>query len=106
MNTIGKIEFKTISRVSPSQFYSMKNCAYKSLLAEAFGKRPLLPVSPNAYLGTVSHKILELISRAEIKNETEFNSRFDTEILLMENDLKEKGFDFFVPLQMNVRDFG
>lgn len=106
MNVIGNIAFKKISRVSPSQFHSMKNCAYKSLLAEAFGKKPLLPVSPNAYLGTVLHKMLELISRGEIKNETELNSRFDSEILLMENKLKQLGYDFFVPLQTNVRDFG
>lgn len=106
MNVIGNITFKKINRVSPSQFHSMKNCAYKSLLAEAFEKKPLLPVSPNAYLGTVLHKMLELISRGEIKNELVFNSRFDSEILLMEGKLKELGYDFFVPLQMNVRDFG
>jgi len=106
MNVIGNIEFKKISRVSPSQFHSMKNCAYKSLLAVAFEKKPLLPVSPNAYLGTVLHKMLELISKGEIKNETEFNLRFDSEIHLMENKLKELGYDIFVPLQMNVRDFG
>ena len=97
MKIIGNIAFKKINRVSPSQFHSMKKCAYKSLLAEAFEKKPLLPVSPNAYLGTVLHKILELISRGEIKNETEFNSRFDSEILLMENKLKELGYkDCFV----------
>jgi len=106
MNLIGNITFKKINRISPSQFHSMKNCAYKSLLAEAFEKKPLLPVSPNAYLGTVLHKMLELISKGEIENETAFNSRFDIEILLMENELKEKGYDAFVPLQMNVRDFG
>jgi CRISPR/Cas system-associated exonuclease Cas4 (RecB family) len=106
MNVIGNITFKKINRVSPSQFHSMKNCAYKSLLAEAFDNKPLLPISPNAYLGTVLHKMLELISRGEIKSEIEFNSRLDSEILLMENKLKELGFDFFVPLQMNVRDFG
>lgn len=106
MNVIGNIGFKKINRVSPSQFHSMKNCAYKALLAEAFEKIPLLPVSPNTYLGTVLHKMLELISRGEIKNETEFNLRFDSEILLMENKLKVLGYDFFVPLQMNVRDFG
>ena len=53
MNKIGEINFKEIKRISPSQFYSMKNCAYKSLLAEAFDKKPLLPVSLNAYFGTV-----------------------------------------------------
>ena len=106
MNKIGKIEFRKIKRISPSQFYSMKNCAYKSLLAEAFGKKPLLPLSPNAYLGTVLHKILELISKGEIINESDFAEKFDYEVFLMEKELTEKGYSFLVPLQMSVRDFG
>ena len=106
MNRVPNIEFKKLKRISPSQFYSMKNCAYKSLLAEAFERRPLLPISPNAYLGTVLHKMLELISRGEIKNDAEFKERFDVEIALMEESLRESGYSYFVPLQMNVRDFG
>ena len=51
----------------------MKNCPYKSLLAEAFNKKPLLPISPNAYFGTVVHKMIELISKGLIRNEIEFN---------------------------------
>jgi len=106
MNKIGSIDYRKINRISPSQFYSMKNCAYKSLLAEAFEKKPLLPVTPNAYLGTVLHKILELIAKKEIKTEQELNARFNSEVLLMEADLNQKGYGYFVPLQMNVRDFG
>lgn len=101
-----KIEFKKIFRVSPSQFSSMKNCSYKLLLAEAFNKRPRLPNSPNAYLGIVLHKILELISKGNIINEADFNSIFDKEIRMMEIDLEEKGFSHLVPLQNNVKDFG
>jgi hypothetical protein len=71
MKIIGNIAFKKINRVSPSQFHSMKNCAYKSLLAEAFEKKPFLPVSPNAYLGTVLHKKLELISSLELDDKKE-----------------------------------
>ena len=106
MKNIGDIEFKKLKRISPSQFYSMKNCAYKSLLAEAFDRKPLLPISPNGYLGTVLHKMLEAISRGEIKNETEFKEKFDAEIKLMEESLQRNGYGYFVPLQMNVRDFG
>ncbi len=106
MRKVGKIEYKKIARISPSQFYSMTNCAYKSLLAEAFDKKPLLPISPNAYLGTVLHKMLELISKKEIKTDIEFNERFEAEILLIEKELKQTGYDIFVPLYMNVRDFG
>ena len=88
MNQVGKINFKKIQRISPSQFYSMKNCAYKSLLAEAMNKKPLLPVSANAYYGTVLHKILELIYKGAIGNEDDFNRVFQDEIKLMEEKLK------------------
>ncbi|MHB1687813.1 MAG: PD-(D/E)XK nuclease family protein [Ignavibacteriaceae bacterium] len=106
---IGKIEninFKRIQRISPSQFYSMKNCAYKSLLSEAFENKPLLPVSPNAFLGTVTHKILELIIRREINNEMDFDLAFNSEISAMEASMLKQGLYFFVPLQKNVKDFG
>lgn len=105
MNQVGKITFKKIQKISPSQFYSMKNCAYKSLLAEAMNKKALLPVSANAYYGTVLHKILELISKGQIRNEDEFNSTFQEQIRLMEEKLVADGYDFFVPLQKRVKDF-
>lgn len=106
MNKVGKIEFRKIERISPSQFYSMKNCAYKSLLAEAFEKKPLLPVSPNAYFGTVLHKMLELISKGALRNEDDFNRMFDEQIKAVEENLQKQGYDFFIPLQKNVKDFG
>ena len=65
INKIEEIDFKEIKRISPSQYYSMKNCAYKSLLAEAFEKKPLLPVSPNAYFGTVLHR-MQLFTSTQI----------------------------------------
>lgn len=105
MNQLGKINYKKIHRISPSQFYSMKNCAYKSLLAEAMNRIPLLPVSANAYYGTVLHKMLELISKGIIKNEDGFNVIFQEQIQLMEEKLVADGYDFFVPLQKKVKDF-
>jgi CRISPR/Cas system-associated exonuclease Cas4 (RecB family) len=106
MNQVGKIDFKQINRISPSQFYSMKNCAYKSILAEAFGKSPLLPVSPNAYFGTVLHKMLELISKGTVRNEDDFNRMFDEQVKSVEENLQKQGYNSFVPLQKNVKDFG
>lgn len=106
MNHVGKIEFKKINRISPSQFYSMKNCAYKSLLAEAFGKKPLLPVSPNAYFGTVLHKMLELISKGAVRSEDDFNRMFAEQVKTVEENLQIQGYDFIIPLQKNVKDFG
>ena len=106
MNKVGKIDFKEIKRISPSQFYSMKNCAYKSLLAEAFEKKPLLPISPNAYFGIVLHKVLELIAKGLIRDEHDFNRFFFEQVNLQEEKMTENGFGFFVPLQKSVRDFG
>lgn len=106
INKIGTILFKAIDRISPSQYYSLKNCAYKSVLAEAFNKKPLLPISPAAYFGTVLHKMLELISKGLIKNEDDLNKFFDEQIELQERNLKQQGYAFYVPLQINVKDFG
>ena len=106
MNKIGKINYREIRRISPSQFYSMKDCAYKSLLAEAFEKKPLLPVSPNAYLGIVLHKMLELIAKGAVTNEDDFNRMFNEQIRIIEDKLQKDGYGFFIPLQKNVKDFG
>ncbi len=106
MNKIEETSFKEIKRISPSQFYSMKNCAYKSLLAEAFDKKPLLPLSPNAYFGTVLHKMLELIAKGIVKSEDDFNAEFDKQVEALEEDLQQKGFGFFVPLKIKLRNFG
>lgn len=106
MNKIGEINFKEIKHISPSQFYSMKNCAYKSLLAEAFDKKPLLPLSPNAYFGAVLHKMLELIAKGIVKSEDDFNVEFDKQVKTLEDDLLSKGFGFFVPIKIKLRNFG
>lgn len=106
MNKIEEIKYKEIKRISPSQFYSMKNCSYKSLLAEAFEKKPLLPLSPNAYFGTVLHKMLELIAKGIVKSENDFNAEFDKQVKELEEDLKQKGFGFFVPLKVKLKNFG
>ena len=94
MEAVGKIEYKKIQRISPSQFYSMKNCAYKSILAEAFRKKPLLPFSPNAYFGTVLHKMLELISMCALKNEDDFDRMFDEQVKSVEENCKSRDMFF------------
>lgn len=106
MSKIGDINYKEIKRISPSQFHSMKNCAYKSLLAEALDKKPLLPLSADAYFGIVLHKMLELISRGIVRGEDDFNAEFDKQVKTLEDDLKRTGFEFFIPLKIKLRNFG
>jgi CRISPR/Cas system-associated exonuclease Cas4 (RecB family) len=106
MYKIGTIEYRHIERISPSQFSSLKNCQYKGILAKAFDNIPLLTLSPNAYLGTVLHKVLELISRGLIRDEVQLNANFNKELTELEQKLTNNGLRQYVPLQMNVPDFG
>lgn len=103
---VPSIEYKRIKLVSPSQLYSMKQCPYKMVLAEAFGKQPLLPFSPAAYLGTMLHKMLEQIAKGHIRTNEDFDKEFEIKLLEVENELRKMRFDFFIPLQGNVKDFG
>ncbi|MCE7066682.1 PD-(D/E)XK nuclease family protein [Dyadobacter sp. CY326] len=103
---VKEVSYRKISRISPSQFYSMRNCAYKMVLAEAFEKKPLLPASPNAYLGTVLHKVLEMTINGIIKNKIDFDKAFDEHIIFEEERLIKDGYAFFVPLRNNVLNLG
>ncbi|MEO8232540.1 MAG: PD-(D/E)XK nuclease family protein, partial [Ignavibacteriota bacterium] len=105
MRTIGEIIYKEIQRISPSQYISLRNCPYKSLLAEAMDNKPLLPFSANAYYGIVLHKLLEQISKREIRNEEEFNKSFMVEVRSVEDKLIDLSYNFLVPLQKKVKDF-
>lgn len=105
MKNIAKIELKSIPRISPSQFHSMKMCPYKYLLNEAYNKIPLLPVSANTYYGTVLHKMLDFITKGIIRHEDEFETKFQFEIRNMEEKLINEGYIFYVPLQRHVKDY-
>lgn len=105
MKLIAK-DFKKIKRISPSQYNTIKNCAYKLVLAEAYEKKPQLPHSPYAYMGTVIHRVLEKIIKGYVKNETDFNLIFIEEVTNMEKYLKDNGLEYYTPLKQNVKDFG
>ncbi|SDJ58752.1 PD-(D/E)XK nuclease superfamily protein [Pedobacter sp. ok626] len=83
----------------------MKNCIYRTLLAEAFERKPLLCASPSAFYGTVLHKMLELISTGRIKTTEAFDEAFEGEVRMMELRLIEEGNSFLTPLSYRVKDF-
>ncbi|MEI9919082.1 MAG: PD-(D/E)XK nuclease family protein [Bacteroidota bacterium] len=103
IGNLPEISFRKLDSVSPSQFTSMKNCSYKTLLAHAL-KKPLLPVSSNAYFGTVMHKMIELITDGSIPNDEIFDGVFNAEVQKMEVSLKAGGFNSLLPLLGNVKD--
>ena len=74
-----QINYKPIARIAPSHFYATVQCPHKLILAEAFDRRPLVPLSPNAYMGVVFHKLIERITKGQIQEET-FNDEWEKEI--------------------------
>mgnify|MGYP001515588920 FL=1 len=80
-----KIKYKQLTRIAPSHFYAMVQCPYKVVLAEAFDWRPLIPLSPNTYIGSVFHKLMEKIIKGKISEEN-FNEAWESEIKSKENE--------------------
>jgi len=94
-----------LTRLSPSQYYSALNCAYKMVLANSFGYEPLLPMNANAYFGTIIHKMLELISKGKVIDEDSFTENWRDLISKKETELEGRGLSRIVPLKYFVTDF-
>lgn len=105
INTIENIKINRIQRISPSLYRNIKSCSYKFFLSEVFAKKPLLPLSANAYYGIVLHKILEMISKGFIKSEADFFENFNIQIKNIEQKLFDDGYGFLVPLKKSAKDY-
>lgn len=79
-----------LERINPSSFFSFKRCAKKSLLSKKTNTAKLL-LSPNAYYGSVIHKLLDEIASSKITNEI-FEDRFKALILLAEKKMLQEGY--------------
>lgn len=96
---------KQLKCISPSQYYSALNCPYKLVLANSLGYKSLLPMNANAYFGSVTHKIIELISRGVIFDEHSFSEKWVELINQKEDELKSNGLSVILPLKYFVTDF-
>lgn len=96
---------RRLNRISPSQYYSALSCPYKLVLANSFSFEPLLPINANAHLGSIMHKMIELISNGTITDEQSFSENWRNLINRKENELKGKGLLNIVPLKYFVTDF-
>lgn len=94
-----------LNQISPSQYYSAINCPYKLVLANSFGYESLLPMNANAHFGSITHKMIELISRGLIVDEQTFNKNWIELVNKKENELKSKGLSYIVPLKYFVDEF-
>lgn len=96
---------KEIEKLSVSQYYAATHCPYKLALACAFNFQQLMPISPNAYLGSILHKMLELIAKRVIQNEVHFEDYWRRLIDEKEASLRNAGSSAMVPLKYFCDDF-
>jgi RecB family exonuclease len=98
-------ELEPIKRLSPSRFIELKTCALRGILS-ASNFSSLLPLSPNARLGSIIHKMYELASKKAIRSEADFSKEWDKalnqEEAKMISGLLEKNL---VPLERHAKDF-
>jgi len=106
MTTLDALSKGGLSRVTPSAWLNLRQCAWQVLLARHFHNKPLLPVHPNATLGSILHTALEKITKGELKTKEDFNCWWDEKVKQSEHDLSNKGWGQFVPLKENTRHFG
>ncbi len=95
-----------LSHVTPSTWLNLRQCAWRVLLARHFQNSPLLPVHPNATLGSILHAALEKITKGEVKTREDFNRWWDNKVEKAEQKLTDKGWGQFVPLKENTKHFG
>lgn len=99
INEVEEVPIKKLERISPSQFYPATQCPYKMVLANSYGFRQMMPLSPNAYLGSVLHKIIELISKGVVSDDAQFEYHWKKEIDKKETILKTGGLSGITPLK-------
>jgi RecB family exonuclease len=98
-------EIQALKRISPSQYYSALNCPYKIVLASSLAYESLLPMNANAYFGSVIHKMLELISKRIVFDETSFTEHWTHLISNKEDELRKMGLSGIIPLKYSVDAF-
>jgi len=97
-------EPKPISRISPSRFHSLKECALREAWASA--NSGLLPVNAIARLGSIAHRVLEEVGLGKLASETAIATRWDELVAdthkAMEREWLER---HLVPLNRSVGDY-
>lgn len=94
-----------IDRLSPSQYQAARNCPFKLVLSRAFDNQQLLPISPNAYLGSVLHKMIELITKGIISDDDAFEEFWKEQVSQKEQSMIAGGSRKLTPLKYSANDF-
>ena len=105
LNQLLETDLQPLSRISPSRFVELEECALRGIFAAS--KTPaLLPGSPDARLGSIIHRMFELASKEAITSEDCFNEKWNEYLKQEENKmvsgLLEKNL---VPLERHAKSF-
>jgi CRISPR/Cas system-associated exonuclease Cas4 (RecB family) len=107
--TISKIlatPLQPLKRISPSRYASLKSCPLREVLASTPGIPKMLPDSPEAKLGTVIHKLLELAVKGSISDLASASAFWDTEVSRIENEMASNPLEHhLMPLSRKCRNY-
>jgi len=103
--TFPAIEIKPVQRISPSRYFSFRQCALREILSAS--KQPaLLPVSPAARIGSIVHKIIEMASFGKINDSSQFDKLWQEEVSNHESVMKSNPLErHLVPLEETSDDY-
>lgn len=89
---------KTLEHISASKYLSFKLCPLQEIWKKQ-DKERLLPLHPNAWIGIISHEILESSGKGKISNKDDFDQKWDKTLENLENKMGRSRSDkHLVPL--------
>jgi hypothetical protein len=92
-------------RITPSKFQSFMNCRLKACW-ESEHVGGLLPSSPAGHIGTVIHKIIEIVGKNEIDDDTDFDLMWRQSVEEEEKKMKNSWIErHLVPLETSDPHF-
>lgn len=95
-----------LEKVTPSTWLTLRQCAWRILLARHFGQKPLLPPNPSGAFGQVLHQALEKISTGAFADRMAFEAWWEQAIADKEAQLESDGWLNIIPLKDHVRNYG
>ena len=98
-------KLKPLSRISPSKFTALGGCPLREIWP-ANNELRLLPLSPAAYLGTAVHKLIELATRGQIKDEEGMFAYWDESNRNIEKEMQSNHLEkHLVPLELSANNY-
>ena len=100
--TVPRMDLQPIARISASRYHALLQCPLRAIWSSA-RQSPLLPVSPAARLGSVSHKVLELAGLGKVNTFQGLHKAWRSEVGNVEAEMSESMTDrHLVPLRKHA----